>query len=213
MIVHMMPTQYTCGLFPPMELKRKMLASHDGDAGGSQTASTSPAPSDVFSAFTPCAKRRRTDSTSTSKSDSSDATASSRSFAERFSLLSDLFSIVSNTVHECRIGVSRVSPWPLGFSVRCRALLQNYDCVTGSFALLFLCERSSTLTNSHEACRVNGPFEVVGGSVTSTCIRTGEKQFFVLFSLRKQSASTCGFTVRTCGSRDNTSYRACLKQS
>ena len=83
--------------------------------------------------------------------------------------------VVSTTIHECKIGVSKVYPWPVGFSMHCKALLQDPDPVSGTFGLMVLCQGTSSVGSQIDELCDREDYKVVGGSIKPKTIRTGKK--------------------------------------
>ena len=129
-----------------------------------------------WSAFTLCrpTKRRRRTSSSSSSTCSSEGDDS-----QVLLWLQGVKNIISDTIHECKVGVSKVYPWPLNFSMQCKALVQTPDPVTGNFSLLVLCQRlsSSPDLSTDDLCG-REDYTWVGGSVKPKTIKTGRNYFF-----------------------------------
>ena len=122
-----------------------------------------------YSAFTPCrpTKRRRTSS-------SSSTCSSEGGDSQVIPWFHGMMNFFADTIHECKVGVSKVYPWPLGFSMQCKALVQNPDPVTGTFSLVVLCQRlnSGADIDIDDLCD-REDYIVVGGSIKPKTIKTG----------------------------------------
>ncbi len=158
------------GLFPTpkksVSLKRKRSDDSLTEVCGDETSA------DQFrSAFTPCrpSKRRRTSTCSSCSSDSSDSNGS---------WYSGLWDMVTNTLHECKLGISKV--YPVSFSMQCEALLQQEDPSSRNFALMVLCQRSSSTDSGIEDCFDDlADSQQVGGSLKPRNVRPGNNTYLV----------------------------------
>ena len=163
----MLTRETSTGLFPLQKvttLKRKISESSSDDVFVVDS-------NERYSAFTPCrpSKRRRTSSNSSSTCSSASHDSADSSW------LSRLMDVVSSTIHECKVRVSKVYPWPIGFSMQCKALLQDADSTSGTFGLMILCQRVSSMVDTQldELC-VDEDYTVVGGSLKPKTIKTGK---------------------------------------
>ncbi len=149
------------GLFPTpkksLSLKRKRSDDSLTEVCGDESSTDQ-----IRSAFTPCrpSKRRRT---STCSSDSSDSG----------SWYSGLWDMVTNTLHECKLGISKV--YPISFSMQCEAFLQQEDPSSSrNFALVVLCQRQSSADSGIEDCFDDfADSQQVGGSLKPRNVKPG----------------------------------------
>ena len=118
---------------------------------------------DRHSAFTPCKPKRRKLDNNSSSSDEA---------LSKFSWLKELLKLASRTIHKCKVEVSKVCPWPLRFPMQCTALLQKTDSTSGTFGLLFLCQRTPSIRDTSE------DYETLGCSVKPKWVKTGKKCLF-----------------------------------
>ena len=164
----MMVNKTSAGLFPLQQmttLKRK-----NSDTSSDEASVTA---NERYSAFTPCrpTKRRRTSSSSSTCSSEGEEN-------QVVPWLHGVMNFFSDTIHECKIRVSKVYPWPLGFSMQSKALMQIPDPVTGTFSLVVLCQRlnSGADIDIDDLCD-REEYRVVGGSIKPKTIKTGMNYF------------------------------------